>query len=166
MRVQFAFLAGLMALATPVWAQDPTVDTKDIESCLAANTDQHACIGRASATCIEDAGGGGAVYGACYGLELDFWDGLLNRTYSDLITQVQAFDDAADETGSTPAIAEDELRSMQRAWISYRDSRCTLIGLSYNGGTGAGPGGTECKMQATAEQAFVLRDMVDRFQKP
>ena len=166
MRIHFAFLAGLIAVATPLWAENPTVDTKDIDDCMATNTDQHVCIGLASATCIESAGGSGAVYGACYGLELEFWDGLLNRTYRDLVAEVQTFDEAANETGSPPPIAEDELRSMQRAWISYRDSRCSLVGLSYNGGTGAASGGTECKMQATAEQTFVLRDMFARFDKP
>lgn len=166
MRGHFAILAGLISVATPLWAADPTVDTKDIDNCLATNTDRHVCIGLASATCIEAAGGSGAVYGACYGLEFEFWDGLLNRTYRDLITEVRAFDEAVNETGSAPTIAEDELRSMQRVWISYRDSRCSLIGLSYNGGTGAASGGTQCKMQATAEQVFVLRDMFARFYKP
>jgi len=166
MNLKSLLIAAFCASApVNVTAQELTISVENIKHCLEANLDQASCIGAASARCIEVADGGGAVDGVCYAAELAFWDDLLNNTYRDLIVEVQAFDVGAKETGYVPPIAESQLRAMQQAWIPYRDTRCSVIGLSYNGGTAARGGGTECQMRETAEQALVLQDMFARFHK-
>ena len=138
-------------------AQVPSVDTEIVERCVAA-ADPRDCIGSGAAACIDAASGATAVQSHCYGEELDIWDGLLNAFYRAATDRAGALD----ASGQGPAVGVDALRDMQRAWIGYRDARCTLVALTYGGGTGAGPGGIACRMRVTAEQALVLRDLRDR----
>ncbi|MGR3467574.1 MAG: lysozyme inhibitor LprI family protein [Shimia sp.] len=137
-------------------AQDLYVDTGLIENCLASEP-RHACIGRTAAACI-DSGGAGAVVGYCYGQELDYWDELLNIFYRDARDAARARDA---EEGDVPWLVAPPLLQMQREWIAYRNQRCETVGALYGGGTGAGRAGTECRMRATAEQVFVLRDIAE-----
>ncbi|QFU08330.1 hypothetical protein PARPLA_02929 [Rhodobacteraceae bacterium THAF1] len=151
-----------IVLAVSVWdapatAQEPVIDHSIVESCQADGSSL-SCIGTSAEHCIETGGGSQVAYGYCYGAELDYWDDQLNRVYAEAVDAARA----VDASGFVPPIGVESLREMQRAWITYRDARCELVGLSYGGGTGAGPGGTECRMRATAEQVFVLRDLRDR----
>ena len=153
-------MAALLVWAGAVQAQEPVVDFLVAEACQAEGKEARACVGRISDQCIKEGGGAQVTYGFCYGAELDYWDGLLNQLYG----KVLAASRALDASGEAPPIAVERLRDMQRAWIDVRDARCDVVGLSYRGGTGAGPGGTECRMRATAEQVTVLRGLRDRLE--
>jgi len=45
---------------------------------------------------------------------------------------------------------------MQRAWIPYRDARCTHEASLWQGGTGASPAYLNCILHETGEQALYL----------
>lgn len=143
-------LALLLLIATPATAQDLVYHNKATESCLASAESfgaMHDCIGVASNACMDQTEGGSStpVMGACLDRERDYWDDRLNRVYGELRNSYAA---QAEVSGA--------LRDMQRAWISYRDTRCAYIGAQWSGGTGMGPAITGCKMVTTAEQTLLL----------
>ena len=55
---------------------------------------------------------------------------------------------------------QQNLREMQRSWITYRDARCGFEFAQWDGGTGQGPALLACLMVATAEQTLVLEDQL------
>ena len=108
---------------------------------------RHNCIGTAANLCMIDNPGGfsTAGMGGCLDQERAWWDARLNDVYARLLNQ---------HTGQ-PAV-QDNLRDMQRAWITYRDARCDYELVQWDGGTGGGPALLACLMVATAEQTLVL----------
>lgn len=58
----------------------------------------------------------------CAGRDLEFWDGILNTAYQQVIAQ-------------SDATREESLRSAQRAWITYRDLTCEMEASRYEGGS-------------------------------
>lgn len=58
----------------------------------------------------------------CSGQQYQFWDGLLNNIYQQVIAE-----------RSPEAI--DQLRVAQRAWITYRDNTCELEAARAAGGS-------------------------------
>ena len=69
---------------------------------------------------------------------------------------MQAMRRADDGVSERLAIQADSLRDMQRAWIGFRDARCTYEASLWQGGTGASPAVLNCRLQETAEQALYL----------
>jgi uncharacterized protein YecT (DUF1311 family) len=93
--------------------------------------------------CIGDLGAAGdAKMADCYRIEYAIWDGLLNENYKTLLASL-------DEAQSTKA------RTMQRAWVAYRDTTC---GFYYDKiqGTMAGFMGAACETRETARRAMLL----------
>lgn len=152
-------LLPLLALIAPApaLAQDLRFDPSGSEQCLQSTG--HAgnpsdCIGIAANICMEQPGGG-STYGMsfCLDSELQFWDGLLNAHYQQLRAAMQ---DADRGLPDHLAVQASSLRDMQRAWIAYRDARCTHEAALWQGGTGSGPAFLNCAMLLTGEQALYL----------
>ena len=145
----FTFFAASSAAA-----QDLTFHPDPVIDCLADATEpamRQSCIGTAANLCMIDNPGGSSTpgMGFCLDQERALWDARLNDIYMDLLAQ---YEDRTD--------IKDNLREMQRAWITYRDARCDYEFVQWNGGTGQGPALSACLMTATAEQTFVLEDQL------
>lgn len=133
-----------------------------ITACLA---DGHGrdCIGRGADACTMTTPGGGSNigYGACIEAERAWWDTQLNEVYQMRMVQARAIDREAPIPGLRPRPSDEAaLRTMQRAWITFRDATCTFEELQWWGGTGMGSAGNACRMRLTAEQTLYLRSQM------
>lgn len=143
--------------AAPAAATDLRFDAAPTEMCLAAVSDDaqaYGCVGRAATACMEQPGGETTVgMGFCLDAELDLWDGKLNGAYQALRADLTAQD--AGRTNAAISLS-DSARDMQRAWIGFRDARCSFEAAQWQGGTGCSPAFLGCTMQMTAEQTLYL----------
>ena len=151
-------LSILLALsALPATAQDLQFDISDTQQCLVSTG--HAgnpsdCIGVSAMACMDQRGGDSTYgMGFCLDNELQFWDAELNANYQQLRAAMQ---DADRGLPDHLAVQASSLRDMQRAWIAYRDARCTHEASLWQGGTGSGPAFLNCAMLLTGEQALYL----------
>lgn len=157
-------LSALLALAAPpaaAQAKDEGLrfDGALIQSCLDAGGWRD-CIGVGANACIEATPGGYSTVGmtGCTIAEEDWWDARLNAEYQALMDRERQGDaDWQPIPGLMPRPSGAEaLRTMQRAWIAYRDATCTYEELQWWGGTGASGAGAGCRMRLTAEQVLAL----------
>ena len=149
--------------ASPALAQDLNFDISGTQSCLGSmgdDGDKRQCIGVSAGNCMETAPGGysTAGMGGCMDRELTWWDGLLNQNYQRAMQRAKANDAENDGFGESQATS---LRDMQRAWIPFRDAKCTFERSQWGGGTGGGPATVSCLMYETAEQAMYLSEMAN-----
>lgn len=79
--------------------------------------------------------------------ETVIWDEMLNRAYGELRASLS-------KEGAA------KLKSMQRLWIKWRDVKCEMPYLIYEGGTIASPVAAQCVLRATAIRAIELRQAV------
>jgi uncharacterized protein YecT (DUF1311 family) len=144
-------------IATPLSAQELSFAPEATETCLyntAHGDDKSQCIGLAANQCMSSTDGQTTIgMGFCLDAELSYWDGILNSGYQQLRAALQSSDA---ELPETLAIQADQLRDMQRAWIAFRDARCSFEAAQWQGGTGASPAYLACMMTATGEQALYL----------
>ena len=133
-------------------------------SCLSANASGprpwQACAGRAAEACMDANVGGYTTVGVvmCMDLELQYWDARLNDAYGQAVEAAQAFDTEDDAYGGFAPSMEEPLREMQRAWITYRDTRCAFERAKWGGGSGGGPAVVSCLLYETARQTALLED--------
>ena len=161
-------LTGLTLLAaTPAAAQDILFSIDHTNACLQEATAWHEtrdCIGASMVQCIEATPLGASTLGMneCTARELEYWDDWLNEAYGILRTQEKAEDV---ESGALPGYTSqaDTLLEMQRAWISFRDAKCTYERAQWTGGTGGGPAELSCLLSETAEQTLYLRAMAQTY---
>ena len=161
-------LAALLAVLAvePVAAQDLAYDPGLTEHCLAGaemREEREACIGLASDACVNDTPGGSSTVGisGCLSKETDWWDARLNTVYGQAMTKAKRSDAQAKELGSSAPSQAKALRGMQRAWIGFRDGKCSYEATLWQGGTGAGPAYVGCLMWITADQALFLETAAD-----
>ena len=124
------------------------------------------CVGASAAACMSETPGGSTTVGmgGCLDAEYRVWDQALNAAYTDLMSVYQA-NDAETQAGTWNAPEQvPALKAMQRAWITYRDSRCDFERAKWGGGTGGGPATVQCLMVTTAEQTLLLQDAMDGLQ--
>lgn len=148
-------LAALIAV--PATAAEFSFDPAPTEQCLATLPDDaqgYDCIGRAATACMEQPGGETTIgMGFCLDAELGLWDDKLNGAYQALRADLTAQD--ADRTNAAISLS-DSARDMQRAWIGFRDARCSFEAAQWQGGTGSSPAFLGCAMTMTAEQTLYL----------
>lgn len=154
-------------LASPSVAQDILFSIDHTEACLQEATAWHEtrdCIGASMAQCIDATSLGSSTLGMneCAGRELDYWDEWLNDAYSLLRTQEKQEDVESGDLSGYISQA-DSLLDMQRAWISFRDTKCTYERAQWTGGTGGGPAELSCLLYETAEQTLYLRTMAETY---
>lgn len=151
------FLA-LLLLTLPAQAQDMSFDITPSLDCVSAAPDTNAaklCIGEAAGICMEqDMGYTTPGMGFCLDAELTYWDGVLNDSFQTLRATLRASDAELPEHLAKQA---DGLRDMQRAWITYRDTRCSFEASLMQGGTAGNSVYLGCAMQLTGEQALFLQ---------
>jgi uncharacterized protein YecT (DUF1311 family) len=151
------FIFALAVFATPISAQDLFFTPAATEQCLLGaghDLDRSQCIGLSAGQCMAMPDGQTTVgMGFCLDAELGYWDEMLNSGYQLLRAAMQASD--ADLPPHL-AIRAEQLRDMQRAWITFRDARCNYEASFWEGGTGASPAFLGCMMTVTAEQALYL----------
>ena len=162
----------MLALSTASFAADANATTEPIfspsatEACVAKlqvtspARSGHAildCVGRAAEACMTSPGGDTTVgMMACLKGELGYWDIRLNAAYAARVANAKAQDAEMRSMGSANTSLETSLRTMQRAWISFRDKSCLYEQAQWMGGTGGGPATMACHMHETARQTLKL----------
>lgn len=163
-------LAAILALAASgmggaagraALAQETPFTPQATEACLAAATEEGvkaACLGLSANACMAAQPGGPSTAGdgACYAAETAYWDRRLNADYAELLKleEAQAAEDAA--APAPQASPVEALRTMERAWIAYRDAACAYEYSTWGGGTGGGPAQELCLLTLTGRQALDL----------
>jgi len=108
-----------------------------------APTSAESCIGVIAEPCQSEPDGASNLgIAQCYDRETAVWDERLNQNYK------KRLDDAE------PAY-RDALKKMQRAWIAYRDAKCSSISVGEQGSISV-PMTASCLLDETARQAIFL----------
>lgn len=157
------FTAALMGLAAfgGAFAQTgnsaPSTGEVQMQQCLdkAGKTSANAssCVGTIIDTCPGIEGSTNDMV-ECIELELTFWDARLNAAYKD-VRAVYAEQDQEEPDGIQLA---DELRDTQRAWIAWRDAKCSFAYREFRGGTMGRITGADCMNSMTAARAIELEE--------
>lgn len=160
--MKIALIGAFVVQASMAIAQDVPFDPAATQDCLAAAETSdagQACIGLSTNNCTQSPDGGTTVgMTFCLDQERDLWDVLLNKNYQARMAEAKQIDAEMRELGSSVASQENALRSMQQAWIPFRDASCDYERSKWGGGTGGGPATVACLMQLTARQALQLSD--------
>lgn len=160
----FAVALAPVALA-PTWglAQDLAFSPEATMQCLLESPGAEvSCIGVSADQCMMDTPGGSSTYamGGCLDAEASYWDARLNAAYGARMSEAKTADAEAKSEGWDAPSQAAALREMQRAWIGFRDARCSYAAALWSGGTGAGPAAIGCIMLTTGEQAIYLENYV------
>ena len=83
----------------------------------------------------------------CLSAEEDWWDGQLNAAYR----RIQA---------EFPSNLVAAVKDMQRAWIPYRDARCLYHIERWGTGSTRPVEDATCHLHMTADQTFLLLDIL------
>jgi uncharacterized protein YecT (DUF1311 family) len=144
-------LGILFAASSPVLADDPFQPTASeratIDKCMKHNANEDAlktaaaCVGLISDPCIDK---DTATAVACQERETRIWDELLNKAFQD----ARAHLDSA---------AGGALKDAQRAWIAFRDAKCTVSEKVYGDGTMATIMVADCKRTETGRRAIEMQ---------
>lgn len=154
-------LVCLAMLPAAAQAQDITFSLDATLACLQEAVglqEQRACVGASANACMAASPDGSTTYGMveCLGRESDYWDGRLNQSYQTVMARSAEIDAEMIKIGATvPSLAE-TLRTMQRAWIPFRDATCQYEMAQWTNGSGRGPAGVACMMQMTGEQTLLI----------
>jgi uncharacterized protein YecT (DUF1311 family) len=141
----FVTVVGSSAAARDTFApEDKTSVHECLKSTRAQSKPARNCIGAASRICEEKPGmESTAGMRDCYLRESAVWEELLNERYRALL-------------GELSKKGAEKLRDIQRVWITWREEKCQLPYLLFEGGTMAIPASAYCFMETTAERALEL----------
>lgn len=115
------------------------------------------CPGRAAQACIARPGQDNTVgMIGCLDAERRYWDQRLNAAFARQVAAARKEDAEMKSIRATVPSLEATLRTMQRAWIAYRDAACLHEQAQWMGGTGGGPATMACHLHETARQALKL----------
>jgi uncharacterized protein YecT (DUF1311 family) len=154
---------ALLLLPGGAAAQDMVFDPAPTEACLAAApADLASCVGHAADACMTENEMGETTIGMgfCLSQEWEWWDARLNAAYGALMEQHEAGDAQVKAEGLEVASVAEALRTMQRAWIVYRDAACAYERAQWAGGTGGGPATAACLMQQTGVRTLELEGKI------
>ena len=111
--------------------------------------DAASCIGVVSTPCLAAPSNVSTVAMAdCLRRETAIWDERLNAAYKSWTSKCDS-----------PDICEAR-RKLERAWLAYRDARCTLPHVEAQGGTIAIIEDADCLLDATARQAIWIEQHI------
>lgn len=144
--------AGTSAAERDTFAPEDKAAVDDCLKAARAQTQRLAsCIGIASAACQKKPGmESTAGMRDCYIRESAVWEQMLNQRYDALSARL------------SEASAQ-KLREIQRAWTAWREEKCQMPYLLYEGGTIAVPSSAYCFMEVTAERALELDEAATTF---
>jgi uncharacterized protein YecT (DUF1311 family) len=158
--VAVVLMSGGSAWAEPVFSPAATDACVSEASANSPGLSGHAvldCVGQAAAACMMTPGGDTTIgMIECLDGERAYWDARLNAAYAGRVATAQSQDAELRAMGSAAASVEDSLRTMQRAWMVFRDTSCLYEQAQWMGGTGGGPATLACHMHETARQALKL----------
>jgi uncharacterized protein YecT (DUF1311 family) len=97
-------------------------------------------------TCMDKSNGNTAGMTDCISAETARQDARLNENYKRLVAKLSAK-------------RKNTLQVAQRAWVKFRDANCSFYSDS-EGGTAALLDGRDCFLQATANRAKELRNLI------
>ncbi len=133
-----------------------------LDTCYAAATgpdDLKACIGQMSGACMEAEEGGYSTLGmsSCTNAEAQAWDRYLNLEYKATVAGLRAMD--TEEAAYFPEFAKrvENLRTAQRAWITFRDSECGLAYAMWGSGSMRNIAWASCQLEMTATRTIELK---------
>jgi uncharacterized protein YecT (DUF1311 family) len=133
----------------------PTGDKIDAKGWMAAKAtkpdkpDAASCIGVVSTPCLAVPNNvSTAAMADCLRRETAIWDERLNTAYKSWTSKCDS-----------PDICEAR-RKLERAWLAYRDARCTLPHVEAQGGTIAVIEDSDCMLDATAHQAIWIEQRI------
>jgi uncharacterized protein YecT (DUF1311 family) len=138
-------------------ADAPTGEKIDAKAWMAAaakaanpgKPDAASCIGVVSTPCLAVPSNVSTMAMAdCLRRETAIWDERLNAAYKSWTSKCDS-----------PDICEAR-RKLERAWIAYRDARCTLPHVEAQGGTIAIIEDADCLLDATAHQAIRIEQHI------
>jgi uncharacterized protein YecT (DUF1311 family) len=136
-------------------ADAPTGDKIDAKAWMAAKAanpgkpDATSCIGVVSTPCLAVPSNVSTMAMAdCLRRETAIWDERLNAAYKSWTGKCDS-----------PDICEAR-RKLERAWLAYRDARCTLPHVEAQGGTIAIIEDADCLLDATAHQAIWIEQHI------
>lgn len=148
------------ASAEPKFTADATKTCVGKAAAASPAKDGHAvldCVGRAAQACMNTPGGDTTIgMMSCLEGELQYWDKRLNAAYAKRLATAKSQDKELKSMRSAAASIEQNLRSMQRSWLSFRDASCLYQQSQWMGGTGGGPATMACQMHETARQTLKL----------
>lgn len=134
-------LAGVAGLAPAAAGADAIKACVEAER--AAGKDGLACLGRLSDPCLKRPENSSTIgQYECMSKEIKLWDNMLNAEYKQLRGLLRNGDQRT------------ALRDVQRSWIKYRDSDCSLARVFFEGGTIATVIGANCVLRKTARRAI------------
>ncbi|HZS39058.1 MAG TPA: lysozyme inhibitor LprI family protein [Polyangia bacterium] len=143
-------IVAVLAAAAAADEKPPAAESAAVKSCLAElektrkGTYQD-CVGKAVALCLD--GPETMAVFDCQIHETAIWDELLNARYRELSRLL-------------PKPVFDELREVQRAWVKYRDAKCTFNqSLPDVGETGRDKMEHGCRLDETARRANELEQL-------
>lgn len=133
----------------------PTGDKIDAKAWMTAKAnnpskpDAATCIGVVSTPCLAVPSNVSTMAMAdCLRRETAIWDERLNAAYKSWTSKCDS-----------PDICEAR-RKLERAWLAYRDARCTLPHVEAQGGTIAIIEDADCLLDATAHQAIWIEQRI------
>ncbi len=141
-------LAIAQNLSTPN-AEERKQITDCLDTARKKETPAEACLNLVSQACQTMPGGETTVgMRMCMERETVIWDEILNRNYRALRKAVSS--DGAKKLGG-----------IQRQWIKWRDAKCEMPYILYEGGSLARPLAAECVLRATALRAIEFGAALD-----
>lgn len=136
-------------------ADAPTGEKIDAKAWMAAKAanpgkpDAASCIGVVSTPCLAVPSNVSTMaMSDCLRRETAIWDERLNAAYKSWTSKCDS-----------PDICEAR-RKLERAWLAYRDARCTLPHVEAQGGTIAIIEDADCLLDATAHQAIWIEQHI------
>ncbi|MEL6372402.1 MAG: lysozyme inhibitor LprI family protein [Pseudomonadota bacterium] len=97
----------------------------------------------------------------CAGKDLEKADRELNRVYK-LVRAAMVKNDAGAEPPLQKKGFKKALIQAQRAWITYRDRHCEIIGLEWYGGSGQSAAVSICLAAMTRARTAQLKNFLTR----
>jgi len=124
------------------------------------------CIGALSDACINTQDDGQSTLGMsqCLYSEAEYWDVLLNDEYTKTMLLAKESDQDDMEISPEYANRSKDLRTAQRAWITFRDAECELEYAIWGAGSMRNIAGSGCIMRLTAQRAIALREKRESMQ--
>jgi uncharacterized protein YecT (DUF1311 family) len=157
---------ALTTIADPVQAQVKAAakDRAALAACLdtakPAGRSPESCVGTIQDACAKESGNeSNAAMSGCVGREVAVWDERLNAAYKAALAGDLASRDVYRDGGARKLTGAEVMREAQRAWIGFRERKCSAARLPMEGGSGAALLGGACFLQETARQAIWLETL-------
>jgi uncharacterized protein YecT (DUF1311 family) len=102
---------------------------------------------------------------ACASQDFSKADRMLNAIFAKFLAEAKKADtEAKSNVIKSSDTVEKRLRAAQRAWVSWRDAECDLLGIGSLGGTAEAIMGPSCAAELTIARTKNLTEQLKDFQ--